>query len=75
MSKFGKIGQTIFSLKVSKNYFSQVYGHNFGKNCSSSSILFYIGLEKGHDTNQANKSDDTKNSERLILRSMIMALV
>ena len=22
-----------FSLKVSKNYFSQVYGHKFGQNC------------------------------------------
>ena len=33
MSKFGEIGQIIFSLKVSKNYFSQVYGHKSGQNC------------------------------------------
>ena len=34
MSKFGEIGKKIFSLKVYKNYFSQVYGHNFGKKMS-----------------------------------------
>ena len=33
MSKFGKIGQIFFSLKVYKNYFSQVYGHNFSQKC------------------------------------------
>ena len=33
MSKFWEGGQIIFSLKVSKNYFSQVYGHDFGKKC------------------------------------------
>ena len=32
-SKFGESGQQIFSLKVSKNYFSQVYGHIFGQKC------------------------------------------
>ena len=32
MSKFGESGEIIFSLKVSKNYFSQVYGHIFGQN-------------------------------------------
>ena len=32
MSKYGEIGQLNFSLKVSKNYFGQVYGLNFGKN-------------------------------------------
>ena len=31
MSKFGESGQKIFSLKVSKNYLDQVYGHNFGE--------------------------------------------
>ena len=31
MSKFGENGQIIFSLKVSKNYFSQFYGHKFDK--------------------------------------------
>ena len=33
MSKFEESGQIIFSLKVSENYFSQVYGHNFGQKC------------------------------------------
>ena len=32
MSKFGESGQIIFSLKVSKNYFSQFYGQKLGKN-------------------------------------------
>ena len=35
MSKFGVSGEIIFSLKVSKNYFSQVYGFNFGQKCHS----------------------------------------
>ena len=30
---FGKIGKIFFSLKVSKNYFSQVHGHNLGQKC------------------------------------------
>ena len=30
MSKFGEFGQIFFSVNVSKNYFSQVYGHKFG---------------------------------------------
>ena len=33
MSTFGEIGQTIFSLKVSKNNFSQVYGQKSGQKC------------------------------------------
>ena len=33
MSKFEEIGQIILSLKVSKNYFSQVYGEKFGEIC------------------------------------------
>ena len=33
MSKFLEIGQINFSLKVSKNYFSQVYGQKFGQKC------------------------------------------
>ena len=33
MSKFGENGQIIFSLKVYKNYLSQVYGHNFRQKC------------------------------------------
>ena len=33
MSKFVESGQIIFTLKVSKNYFIQVYGHNFGRKC------------------------------------------
>ena len=33
MSKFGESGQKILSLKVSKNYFSQVYGQKFGQKC------------------------------------------
>ena len=32
MSKFGESGQITFSLKVSNNYFSEVYGHKFGQN-------------------------------------------
>ena len=32
-SKFGESGQNILSLKVSKNYFSQVYGQKFGQKC------------------------------------------
>ena len=32
-SKFGESGQIIFSLNVSKNYFSQVYGQKFGQKC------------------------------------------
>ena len=32
MSKFWEIGPIILSLKVSKNYFSQVYGQKWGKN-------------------------------------------
>ena len=31
ISKFGEIRQIISSLKVSKNYFSQVYGYEFGQ--------------------------------------------
>ena len=33
MSTFWESDQKIISLKVSKNYFSQVYGHIFGQNC------------------------------------------
>ena len=33
MSKFGESGKIIFSLKVSKNYFCQVYGTKFGQKC------------------------------------------
>ena len=33
MSKFGEIGQIIFSHKVSKNYFIQVYGQKSGQKC------------------------------------------
>ena len=33
MSTFGESGEKSFSLKVSKNYFNQVYGHNFGQKC------------------------------------------
>ena len=33
MSKFWENGKIIFSLKVSKNYLSQVYGHIFGQKC------------------------------------------
>ena len=32
-SKFRESGQKIFSQNVSKNYFSQVYGHKFGQKC------------------------------------------
>ena len=32
MSKFEESGQIILSLNVSKNYFSQVYGHKFDQN-------------------------------------------
>ena len=31
MSTFGEIGQIFFSLKFSKNYFYQIYGHKCGK--------------------------------------------
>ena len=31
--KFREIGQIFFSLKVFKNYLSQVYGKKFGQNC------------------------------------------
>ena len=33
MSKFWESGQINFSLKVFKNYFSQVYGQKFGQKC------------------------------------------
>ena len=33
MSKFWESGPIIFSLKVSKNYSSQVYGQKFGQKC------------------------------------------
>ena len=33
-SKFGDSGQTILSLNVFKNYFTQVYGHKFGQICN-----------------------------------------
>ena len=33
MSKFWESGQITFSLIVSKNYFSQVYGQKFGQKC------------------------------------------
>ena len=32
-SIFGNSGQKSLSLKVDKNYFSQVYGHKFGQKC------------------------------------------
>ena len=32
-SKFGESGQKIISLKVSKNYFSKVYGDKFAQKC------------------------------------------
>ena len=32
-SKFGESGQEIFTLKIWKNYVSQVYWHNFGQKC------------------------------------------
>ena len=32
-SKIGKIGEKKLSLKLSKNYFSQVNGHKFGQKC------------------------------------------
>ena len=38
MSKFGENGQMIFALKVSKYYFSYVYGHKFGQNVINGSI-------------------------------------
>ena len=34
MPKFWKSGQIIFSLKVSKDYFSPVYRHLFGQKCN-----------------------------------------
>ena len=43
MSKFGKICQIIFSLKVSKTYFSQFHGHNLGKNVINGVNLVEIG--------------------------------
>ena len=43
MSKFGESDQIIFSLKVSKNYFSQVSGHKFGKNVINGVNLIKIG--------------------------------
>ena len=33
MSKFGENGKIFSSVNVSKNYFSQVYGHKFGQKC------------------------------------------
>ena len=33
MSKFWESGPINFSLKVTKNYFSQVYGQKFGQKC------------------------------------------
>ena len=53
MSKFGESGQIMFSLKVSKNYFSQVYGHNFGQN-----VINGVNLVKiGHFCENAQNSD------------------
>ena len=43
MSKFGESGKIIFSLKVSKNYFNQVYGHNLGQNVINGVNLVKIG--------------------------------
>ena len=31
--KFGESGQNLYSLNVSKNYFSQIYGHKSGQKC------------------------------------------
>ena len=39
MSNFGVGGQIIFPLNVSKNYFSPVYGRNFGQNCQMSKFV------------------------------------
>ena len=41
MSKFDESGQIIFSLKVSKNYFSQVYGQKCGVNLVK--IGYFLG--------------------------------
>ena len=43
MSKFGESGEIILSLKVSKNYFDQVYGQKFGKNVINGANLDKIG--------------------------------
>ena len=43
MSKFGVNGKIIFSLIVSKNYFSQVYGQKCGKNVINGVNLVKIG--------------------------------
>ena len=41
-SIFGESGQNILSLKVDKNYISQVYGHKFGKNLINGVNLFIL---------------------------------
>ena len=43
MSKFWESGPIILSLKVSKNYFSQVYGQQCGKNIINGVNLVKIG--------------------------------
>ena len=35
MQKFEEISEIICSLKVSKNYFSEVFGHKFGQKCQN----------------------------------------
>ena len=41
--KFRESGQKNFSQNVSKNYFSQVYGHKFGQNVINGVNLVKIG--------------------------------
>ena len=43
MSKFWESGPIILSLKVSKNYFSQVYGQKCGKNVINGVNFVKIG--------------------------------
>ena len=42
-AKFRECGQIFFSLKVFKNYFSQVYGHKFGQSVINGVNLVKIG--------------------------------
>ena len=43
MSKFAESGQKFYSLKVSKDYLSQIYGHKSGQNVINDVNLVKIG--------------------------------
>ena len=57
MSKYGESCQIIFSLKDSKNYVNQVYGHKSGQNVINGINLVKIGHFFGENGQNGGQND------------------